>query len=273
MTERLTAAVLQFRVGMDIGRNLARLMKGIEELKPGTFAVAPEGALSGYAPRPGFVHELDHAAIEQAIETVRSRVAEKGIHLVAGACIRDGALWRNAGFYFGPDGREERYDKINLAVSERPDFSPGDSLQVFRIMNRGMPLSVGIQMCREIRYPEQWRMLARDGAQLIAYVNNAVGSEDGDQVWRAHMVSRAAETQRFVLGANNAAADQKCPSMIVSPSGAILAEVENGAEGIAEAALNLGEVSNWILDQAREDVVSVGPAAQPLAAMHGGENR
>ena len=57
------------------------------------------------------------------------------------------------------------------------------------------------------------------------------------------MISRAAETQRFILGANNAAPDQKCPSMIVSPAGMVLAEIAIGAEGAAEATLALDEVS------------------------------
>ena len=112
-------------------------------------------------------------------------------------------------------------------------------------------------MCREIRYPEQWRALATQGAQIIAYPNNAIGSKTGDALWRAHLISRAAETQRFILGANNAAPDQTCPTMIAAPSGAILAEAAIGTEATATTSLQLGDVSDWVLSQAREDVVAV----------------
>ena len=179
------------------------------------------------------------------------------MHLIAGACFLDDGVWKNSSFYFGPEGRLERYDKINLARSERGTFVPGNRLPVYEIHHESEAFCLGIQMCREIRYPEQWRVLASKGAQVIAYVNNAVGSIDVDQVWRAHMSSRAAETQRFVIGANNAAPDQKCPSMIVSPSGRVLAEIAIGREGKTEAMLALNEVSDWVLRQARDDVVSV----------------
>jgi predicted amidohydrolase len=112
-------------------------------------------------------------------------------------------------------------------------------------------------MCREIRYPEQWRALANQGAQVFAYVNNAVGSKNGDALWRAHLISRAAETQRFVIGANNAAQDQTCPTMIVSASGEPLAVLPLGDESAAIASVDMSLVSDWVVSQARDDVVSV----------------
>jgi predicted amidohydrolase len=157
----------------------------------------------------------------------------------------------------GPKRELFRYDKINLAKSERGTFRAGDSLPVFEIVVADTPVRLGIQMCREIRYPEQWRVLATQGAGVIAYVNNAVGSPNGHELWRSHAISRAAETQRFVVGANNAAPDQTCPSLIVAPSGRVLAEAAIGATARAEAKLDLGEVSDWVISQSRDDVVSV----------------
>ncbi len=95
------------------------------------------------------------------------------------------------------------------------------------------------------------------GAQIIAYVNNAVGNPEGPNLWRAHVVSRAAENQRFVVGANNAAIDQGCTSLIVAPSGKVLAEATVGAVSSVTAEIDLAEVSDWIIDQARTDVVSI----------------
>ncbi len=258
MTPRsISAAVLQVRVEMDIAANMAALERLVASLPPHTLAVAPEGVLSGYLPKPDFVTGIDQAATHAAIQRAAQLCRDKQIHLVAGACINDAGQWRNASFYFGPRGERHRYDKINLAQSERGTFTPGDTLPVFDIEIAGAPVRLGIQMCREIRYPEQWRALATQGAQVIAYVNNAIGSTTGDAVWRAHMISRAAETQRFILGANNAAPDQTCPTMIVAPNGAVLAEVPIGAEAAANATLALTDVSDWVLSQARNEVVKV----------------
>lgn len=254
---RLSAAILQFPVLMDLDRNLAALERLLADLPPGTLAVAPEGALSGYSPSPEVVNHLDPAATSKAIAHTRAMADRLGVHLVAGACVFETGLWRNRTYYFAPGAAPLHYDKINLATSERGVFTPGDALPVFDVQIGGRPVRLGLQMCREIRYPEQWRILAEKGAHIIAYVNNAVGSSSGDAVWRAHVVSRAAETQRFVIGANNAAEDQTCPSIIAAPSGQVLAEIRGAATERAVAELDLDQVTNWVLDQARTDVVEV----------------
>jgi len=253
----ISAAVFQLRVTMDIAANMAALERLLAPLPPHTLAVAPEGVLSGYLPEPNFVTGIDQAATHAAIDRAAQLCRDKRIHLVAGACINDNGAWRNASLYFGPRGERHRYDKINLAQSERGTFTPGDTLPVFDIEIANTPIRLGIQMCREIRYPEQWRALAAQGAHIIAYPNNAIGSKTGDALWRAHLISRAAETQRFILGANNAAPNQTCPTIILAPSGAILAEAAIGAEAGATAQLQLADVSDWVVSQARADVVSV----------------
>ncbi|MCX7357672.1 MAG: carbon-nitrogen hydrolase family protein [Alphaproteobacteria bacterium] len=257
MAPPINAAVLQLRVRMDIAANMAALERLLAPLPAHTIAVVPEGALSGYLPEPDFVTGIDQAATHAAIDRAAQICRDKQIHLVAGACIHDNGAWRNASLYFGPRGERHRYDKTNLAQSERGTFTPGNALPVFDIQIDRTPVRLGIQMCREIRYPEQWRALAAQGAQIIAYPNNAIGSTIGHDLWRAHLISRAAETQRFILGANNAAADQTCPTMIVAPNGVAIAEAPIGPEAIATASLPLGEVSDWVLSQAREDVVAV----------------
>ncbi len=230
----MLAVAIQFPVRMNVAANLADLAVALEHLEPGALAVAPEGSLSGYEPRPGFVAELDSIVTGQAIETARALAEKAQAHLVIGACILDGGAWFNASFYMGPNRELFRYDKINLAQSERGTFRAGDRLPVFEIVVGDTPLRLGIQMCREIRYPEQWRVLATQGAQVIAYVNNAVGSPNGHELWRSHVISRAAETQRFIVGANNAAPDQTCPSLIVAPSGRVLAEAAIRARDVRE---------------------------------------
>jgi predicted amidohydrolase len=257
MAFQVRAAVIQFPVTMDIAANLGSLSTALEALDSGTFAVAPEGALSGYLPEPGFVTAIDQDHFRRGLEAIRALTVRRGLHLVVGACLDTEEGWRNAALYLGPKGELRRYDKINLAQSERGTFRPGDHLPVFALEYEGERLCLGIQMCREIRYPEQWRVLATRGAQVIVHVNNAVGSPDGFEVWRSHLISRAAETQRFVLSANNAGPDQLCPSVIVAPSGKVLAQIDPGAEATALGTLALAENSDWVLNQARSDVVAV----------------
>lgn len=259
----MRAAAIQFPVTMDVPANLAALECAVRNLRPGSLAVAPEGALSGYEPVAGFVKRLSNDITATAIDFVQDLVRRAGIHLIVGACLRIDGVWRNSAFCFGPGGAPQRYDKINLAQSERGTFEAGDILPTFDIVVDGLPVRLGIQMCREIRYPEQWRYLSTAGAQIIAYVNNAVGSQSGYEVWRAHAISRAAETQRFVIGANNAASDQTCPTLIVSPSGEVLSEARIGSTLVIESEIDLSQVSDWVIGQARTDILAVARVAIP----------
>ena len=132
MTSRATlrAAALQFPVRMSVGENLADLAAALGRLEPGMLVVAPEGCLSGYEPRPDFVSRLDVSITGQAIERARRLAVETRIHLVIGACIQEDGTWFNATFYMGPNREIWRYDKINLARSERDAFTPGNCLPV-----------------------------------------------------------------------------------------------------------------------------------------------
>jgi len=146
-----------------------------------------------------------------------------------------------------------------LAHHERGVFNPGDSLPVFSLTTPSGIIKIGVQLCREIRYPEQWGWLARQGAQVILHLNNAIGDDRHQPVWRSHLVSRAAETQRFVLSVNNAAAQQICPTIALAPDGCVLAEIVSAEAEVCRVELDLSLVSNWYLDQNRADVVTIAP--------------
>lgn len=87
-------------------------------------------------------------------------------------------------------------------------------------------------------------------------MTNAVGDASESPVWRAHLMSRAAKNQRFILSSNNAQADQKCPTLVVAPTGHVLAETPSSAPTTLRVALDLSLVSDWYLHQVRQDVIS-----------------
>ena len=82
-----------------------------------------------------------------------------------------------------------------------------------------------------------------------------MGDDGQAPIWRSHLVSRAAENQRFVLSTNNARKKQKCPSMIIRPNGEIIWEVFSESTEQMRCTINIGEISNWYLDQSREDII------------------
>lgn len=249
----LPVIVASFPICLDIRRNLAAIHAILDQAQPGDLVILPEGALSGYAEDPSFLHRIDRDVLAEAQRETAAAAARAQIHVIVGSGIWEHGSWYNAGLYFGPQGKSFIYRKINLATAERGVFTAGSTLPVLELAG----VRIGVQICREIRYPEQWRALAQEGAEVFVYLTNAIGDPAAAPVWRSHLISRAAENQRFVLAVNNAQPATKCPSMIVAPDGRVIWETDSPDLAITRQFLDLGQVSNWYLDQARRDVVTV----------------
>ncbi len=251
----IEALVGQFPVALGVEENVDLIREVLARALPEDLIVLPEGALSGYEEDPAFLSKVDPAAVEEGLRILGEEAANRKLHLFFGSCLLEGGRWYNAGFYRGPRGEEFVYRKVNLANKERGYFAAGSQLPVLEIGVDGRTVKVGMQLCREIRYPEQWRHLAYAGAEVFVYLNNAVGDESLLPVWRSHLVSRAAENQRFVLGANNARPGQKCPSLAVDPEGKVLWEVVSDSAAVGRVELDLSRAGDGYLGQARTDVV------------------
>ena len=249
------ALIGQFPISIKVGENLDAIREILTHAFPDDLVVLPEGALSGYEEDPAFLSEIAPARVQEGLRILGEEAEKRGLHLFFGSCLLEEGRWYNAGLYFGPNGEQFVYRKVNLANKERGHFAAGSELPVLEISVQGRTVKVGVQLCREIRYPEQWRHLAGAGAEVFVYLNNAVGDESLLPVWRSHLVSRAAENQRFVLGANNARPKQKCPTLAVDPDGSVLWEATSDAVTVGRVEIDLSLVQRGYLDQARTDVV------------------
>lgn len=244
----------QVPVEWDLERNRRTVVSFLREnTRPADVVILPEAALSGYDDELSGLTDLDPAALAAVTEAVSATARECAVHLICGTLWFDGRGWCNTAIYFGPDGRRWSYQKVNLAQHERGRLTAGAALSVLSMPD----LKVGVQLCREIRFPEQWHVLARAGAQLFAYLTYAANPREPAGVWRSHLISRAAETPRFLAAANVAHPDQHCPSVIVSPRGEVLAEAGTGEPAALRWDLDLGEVRGSYLSQQRADVVAV----------------
>ncbi len=253
----ISVVVAQFPVSLDIEQNMMQIRHIIGDAQCDDLVVLPEGAVSGYDENGEFLAQIDKAYLAEALSELAMDVQRRGIHLVVGSCLYEDGEWWNAGLYLSPQGKRSTYRKINLAMHERGHMRAGGELPVFELQFAQGSATIGLQLCREIRFPEQWRALARRGAQIFVYLTNAVNDHSHLAVWRSHLVSRAAENQRFLLSANIAHASQHCPTMIIAPDGTVLQEVVSAQRAILRATLDLATVSQWYLDQCRNDVVAL----------------
>jgi predicted amidohydrolase len=255
---RLPVLVGQLPVTWDGPANVARIAGWLQQTsRPGDLVVLPEAALTGYDDELSGLDSLDADATAGAIDELGDTVAGLGIHLIVGALQRTPAGWANTAVCLSPGGARWTYQKVNLATHERGRLVAGSALPQLELPAAGGTLRAGVQLCREILFPEQWHVLARGGAQVLVYLTYAANPRVPAGVWRSHLISRAAETQRFVVAANVADPAQHCPSMIISPRGQVLAETSTTRTAALRAELDLDQVSDWYLRQQRADVIDI----------------
>ncbi|WP_404457687.1 carbon-nitrogen hydrolase family protein [Sutcliffiella horikoshii] len=258
---KLIIALAQFKPTLNVLENLYKMVKLITQTKENDIVVMPEGCLSGYSHNLGFLNETFALEIEQALLNLQSYTKQHHVHLIFGSCIKEEGSWYNAGIYISPNGVKHIYKKVNLAIHERGILKEGNDLSCFDLDNGEANIKVAIQLCREIRFPEQWKFLSLNGANVIFYLTNIIDTEELD-IWNAHLISRAAENQRYVISSNIAHVEQGCSSMVISPKGKVIKMLEVDCESLERIQIGLSGNSNWYLSQSRKDlldVTAVGP--------------
>lgn len=252
----LSVLVGQFPIKYDIQENLNNILSILEQAEKDDLVVLPEGCLSGYSDDISFLKAVNIQQLEAAIKVIKKEVIDRRLHLIYGSCIFENGNWFNAGICYSYTSKEFIYRKVNLATHERGYFKAGDELPVYELNVNDKVVRLGIQLCREIRFPEQWRWLAANGAEVFIYLTNAVNGSD-ISVWRSHLVSRAAENIRYLISSNNASLTQHCPTMLIAPDGQALDEIVSEKACTFKRKIDLSKISNWYIEQCRNDVIKL----------------
>jgi deaminated glutathione amidase len=176
---------------------------------------------------------------------------ELGIYLLAGSILEEIAGSEkvyNTSLLFDPAGNQiARYRKIHLfdvdlangvSLRESGTRAHGDSAVVAKTAIALMGLSV----CYDLRFPELYRELARQGAELI-FVPSAFTAYTGEAHWETLLRSRAIENQTYIIapgqfGKSAESFETHGHSMIVDPWGQVIAELPDGP-GVITAEIDL----------------------------------
>ena len=159
---------------------------------------------------------------------------EHGIHLLAGSMIEAAGEQRfNTSCVYGPDGaRTAEYRKVHLfdvsvpgaEFAESATVAAGDAVVVAAVP----PLTVGLAICYDLRFPEEFRAQGRRGATAVA-LPSAFTAATGKDHWEPLLRARAIENQCFVIAPDQCGVPSAGPawhghSMILDPWGEVLAE-------------------------------------------------
>jgi len=196
-------ALAQFTADTVPARNLQLVLEQIPAAAAAgaQLVVFPEAMICSFArPRAEAAEPLDGPWAS----AVRAAAKDAGITVIIGTFTPGtGSKVRNTLLVTGP-GIEAHYDKIHLfdayGYRESDQIEPGD--QVVTVAIGGV--TVGVATCYDIRFPELFKVLAAQGAELIVVPASwAPGQGKVDQ-WRALAIARALDTTSLVVAVGQA---------------------------------------------------------------------
>jgi predicted amidohydrolase len=233
----MRAAAVQLNATDDKERNLATADRLTREAAAdgAELIVLPEkfNLLGGREAMIAGAEPLDGPAISWARQAAR----ELSVDLVAGSIAerREGhEKLSNTSLHIGPGGEIKAvYRKVHMfdvvvggqAYRESDTEEPGEGTVPLSEAGDGVPL--GLTICYDLRFPELFRILAVQGARVIA-LPAAFTKVTGQAHWEILVRARAIENQAFVVAADQVGShppDKQSfgGSMIVDPWGEVLA--------------------------------------------------
>lgn len=263
----LKVAVVQANAGPDVFAN-------IESVSADIRAAAKEGATLIQTPentcrmRAKIEDKMASSWAERehpAVTAYGALAKELGVTLVIGSIssIRlDNGKLANRTFVFAPDGSiAATYDKIHMFDVDLPN---GDTYRESETNQAGdcmvvadaAGIRLGLGICYDMRFPHLFRDMAKAGAQILS-IPAAFTVPTGQAHWHVLLRARAIETGCFVLAAAQGGVHEGGRatyghSLIISPWGQILAEIQGDAAGYVCAELDLSDV-----DKARAAIPSL----------------
>lgn len=164
-----------------------------------------------------------------------------GLYLHAGSMVERTDIpgkYANTSLVFDPTGALiARYRKIHLydveipgrvSMRESDRVAPGDAIVTVPIAG----VTVGLAICYDLRFPELFRLLALQGAEVL--VNPAAFTlYTGRDHWEVLLRARAIENQAWMLAAAQWGAHEPhgaCygRSLVVDPWGTVVAQASDG---------------------------------------------
>lgn len=136
-----------------------------------------------------------------------------------------------------------RYDKKymykvnrdNLIIDETEKTIIGKTDGIFEIDN----IKMGVGICFDLRYPEYFRELTKQGAEII-FLPSHFRKATGEIAWEILTKARAIENQVYFCACNQTGEGNCGNTRIISYEGKVISNIEND-EGIIVDEINLEE--------------------------------
>ncbi len=222
--------------------NFARVDALLKNTDAVDLLVLPELAFTGYEFKDrAEVDSLAERCGDGPTTDFLRRIAQKiNAVVVAGYAETDGSHYYNSAMMVLPGGETHNYRKVQLFSRENDLFSPGDAAPKAYDTPAGR---IGMMICFDWYFPETARLLALDGAQIIAHPSNLVLP-----YCQKAMYARSVENHLFTITANRVGTESRTGrtliftggSQVLDPDGQVLtlAPTEGGFLGITAADIS-----------------------------------
>jgi len=220
--------------------------------------VYPEMALTTYFPkkiRDDYDQFFETEVPPKALEPLLRRAAAARVAVHVGFCEKAGGRYFNSALLTDRDGRLcGTFRKIHLPGTKAPDgfaqvfepyyFAHGDT--GYRVFDAA-GAKVGIAICQDRRYPESYRCLALQGAELILIGYNTPASPLALDLNELCMRAGAYANLCFVVGVAKAGVEDGVEliggSAIISPLGQVLARAATSGDELVAARIDFDQIA------------------------------
>jgi len=240
MSDFLRIGLVQMNSRSDKSENLAVAERLIEEAaRQGAELVALPEYVNFLGPRE--LHEANAEPLPgPTTERFAALARRYGIYLLGGSILERSAIpgkYYNTSVLFAPNGEiVASYRKIhlfdvdltgNVSSNESATILPGDRVVTAEVAGH----VVGLTICYDLRFPELYRLLALQGAELIL-VPAAFTLYTGKDHWHVLLRARAIENQCYVaapaqIGPHDPGQQCYGHSLVADPWGTVIAEAVN----------------------------------------------
>lgn len=219
-------AVYPFASTGSIDENLRSIRTGIElaAAKQVRLLAFHECALCGYPPIETEISAIHPEAIDRALSEIAHLAQQHKMYIAVGTVRFENDRRFNSLILFSDCGKVVGcYDKAALWGWDVDHFSPGQQPGVFEIDG----VRVGFRICFDVRFPECFRSLYRESANLcIVAFSDTSEKPDPEryEIIQSHLRTRAVENVMTVFSVNSLSRHCTAPTAVFNPDGRILTE-------------------------------------------------
>jgi len=249
----LKVALIQTRTPATHEAALAHVLPMIGEAAAAGagFIATPEGTNVLQKDREALLPMLQPLERDLVVNGLRAAAREHRVWLLIGSALvrREDGKAANRSVLVSPAGEiAATYDKLHMfdvdlptgeSSRESATYEPGGEA----VTARAGDLKLGMTVCYDLRFPALYRALALAGAEVMT-IPSAFTRPTGAAHWEVLMRARAIETGAFVLapaqgGRHEDGRGTWGHSLVVTPWGEILAQLDHDEPGVLLADLDL----------------------------------